>query len=134
MTVWYIGAAALCLKSYSLFAEAYAIDADIVSITLLLALGTLLGLLKTRYIFTHALSKNMIRIDSLELPKIWQFYRVSFFVFLLGVISLGAYLSRVAHGDYLLLVSVGVVDMSLSIGLSLSGILYAVQHFTVEHK
>jgi hypothetical protein len=56
----------------------------------------------------------------LEHPKIWQFYRVGFFIFLTGVISLGAFLSHQASGNYYFLVSVAVVDMALALALFFS--------------
>ncbi len=124
MIVWYIGFIALSLKSYALFAEAYSIDNTVYKLIALLILGLLLSLLKTKYIFTKACRKNLARIEALAEPKIWQFYRVGFFLFLAGVISLGAWLSRMAAGDYVFLVSVGVVDMALALALFFSGFVF----------
>lgn len=124
MIVWYIGFIALSLKSYALFAEAYSIDNTVYKLIALLILGLLLSLLKTKYIFTKACRKNLARIEALDDPKIWQFYRVGFFLFLAGVISLGAWLSRMAVGDYNFLVSVGVVDMALALALFFSGFVF----------
>ena len=124
MLVWYIGFFALALKSYALFAEAYTIDNTVYKLIGLLILGLLLSLLKTKYIFTKACRTNLARIEALEQPKIWQFYRVGFFLFLIIVISLGAWLSRMASGDYLFLVSVGVVDMALALALFFSGFVF----------
>ena len=124
MIVWYIGFIALSLKSYALFAEAYTIDNTVYKLIALLMIGLLLSLLKTKYIFTKACRKNLARIEALDDPKIWQFYRVGFFLFLAGVISLGAWLSRMAAGDYNFLVSVGVVDMALALALFFSGFVF----------
>ena len=121
MLVWYIGFIALSLKSYALFSEAYAIDSNLYKLTGILLLGLLLSLLKTKYIFTKACRKNLSRIEAMEHPKIWQFYRAGFFLFLAIVISLGAWLSRMASGEYTFLVSVGVVDMALALALFFSG-------------
>ena len=124
MLVWYIGFIALALKSYALFAEAYTIDSNLYLLVAILLAGLLLSLLKTRYIFVPACRKNLARIEALDQPRIWQFYRVGFFLFLAGVISLGAWLSRMAAGDYAFLVSVGVVDMALSLALFFSGFVF----------
>jgi len=124
MLVWYIGFIALSLKSYALFDEAYGIDSDPYRLAGILLLGVLLSLLKTRYIFAKACRKNLTRIEALTHPRIWQFYRPGFFLFLAGVISLGAWLSRMAAGDYLFLVSVGVVDMALALALFFSGFVF----------
>ena len=121
LLVWYIGFIALSLKSYKLFNEAYSINNNLIYLIIFLFLGFLLSLLKTKYIFTHSCQKNLQRIEKLENPKIWQFYRVGFFIFLVGVISLGAFLSRMASGDYYFLVSVAIVDMALALALFFSG-------------
>jgi hypothetical protein len=119
--VWYIGFVALSLKAYKLFAEAYTLDDDIYMLSALIILAFLLSLLKTKYIFIKSCRKNLQRINALEDPKIWEFYRAGFFLFLLVIISFGAFLSRLASGDYLFLVSVGVIDMALALALFFSG-------------
>jgi len=124
--VWYIGFIALSLKSYRLCVEAYALDDDLINLLFFLMMGFLLGLIKTKYIFIKSCKKNLERIEGLENPKIWQFYRVGFFIFLAVVITLGAFLSRRASGDYWLLMSVGVVDMALALALFFSGFLFFV--------
>ena len=121
LLVWYIGFIALSLKSYKLFAEAYTIDSNLYYLIFFLLMGFLLSLLKTKYIFIKSCQKNLQRIEQLKEPKIWQFYRVGFFLFLVGVISLGAFLSHKASGDYYFLISVGVVDMALALALFFSG-------------
>jgi len=121
LLVWYIGFMALSLKSYRLFNEAYTINNNLTYLIVFILLGFLLSLLKTKYIFTHSCKNNLQRIEQLEHPKIWQFYRVGFFIFLTGVISLGAFLSHQASGNYYFLVSVAVVDMALALALFFSG-------------
>jgi hypothetical protein len=120
MVVWYIGFVALSLKSYKLFVEAYSINNNLSYLTSFLLLGFLLSLLKTKYIFIKSCQKNLLRIDSLESPKIWQFYRLGFFIFLMIVISLGAFLSHIASGNYFFLASVGIIDMALALALLFS--------------
>ena len=120
LLIWYIGVVALSLKSYKLFNEAYTINSNITYLIFFLILGFLLSLLKTKYIFIHSCQKNLQRIEALENPKIWQFYRVGFFIFLIGVILLGASLSHMARGDYYFLLSVGTIDMALALALFFS--------------
>lgn len=121
MLVWYIGFIALSLKSYKLFDEAYTINSNLTYLITFLLLGFLLSLLKTKYIFIDSCQKNLQRIEQLEKPKVWQFYRVGFFIFLVGVISLGAFLSHKASGDYYFLISVAIIDMALALALFFSG-------------
>ena len=121
LLVWYIGFIALSLKSYKLFSEAYSINSNLHYLIGFLLLGVLLSLLKTKYIFIKSCQKNLLRIEQLEEPKIWQFYRIKFFIFLVGVISLGAFLSQQASGNYYFLVSVAIVDMALALALFISG-------------
>jgi hypothetical protein len=122
--VWYVGFVALSLKSYKLFKEAYLIDSNLSYIFLFLVIGFWLSVLKTKYIFIGSCQKNLARIEALENPKIWQFYRIGFFIFLVFVISLGAFLSRMASGDYWFLMGVGVVDMALALALFFSGFVF----------
>ena len=121
LLVWYIGFVALSLKSYKLFNEAYTLNNNLTYLIIFLILGFLLSLLKTKYIFIHSCQKNLQRIEGLENPKIWQFYRVGFFIFLVGVISLGAFLSHMASGIYYFLILVGTIDMALALALFFSG-------------
>jgi len=122
MVVWYIGFIALALKSYKLFSEAYSLDSNLSLMVLFLLIGFLLSLLKTKYIFRKSCKTNLLRIDSLKEPKIWNFYRIEFFIFLIMVISLGAFLSHSASGNYYFLVLVGMVDMALALALLFSGV------------
>ncbi len=120
LLVWYIGFIALSLKSYKLFNEAYTINNNLTYLIVFLLLGFILSLLKTKYIFRKSCQRNLERIEQLKNPKIWQFYRVGFFIFLIGVISLGAFLSHQASGNYYFLVSVGMIDMALALALFFS--------------
>jgi hypothetical protein len=121
MIVWYIGFIALSVKSYKLFSEAYMINNNLSILLTFILLGISLSFIKTKYIFIHSCQRNLQRIEQLINPKVWQFYRLGFFIFLVGVISLGAFLSHKASGNYYFLVSVGVVDMALALALFFSG-------------
>ena len=121
LLVWYIGFVALSLKSYKLFNEAYTLNNNLTYLITFLVLGFLLSLLKTKYIFIKSCQRNLQRIEKLENPKIWQFYKIHFFLFLIVVISLGASLSHMASGEYYFLIIVAIIDMALALALFFSG-------------
>ena len=114
-------------QSYRLFMEAYGLDNNVYLLSGMLLLAILLSLVKTKYIFTRSCRRNLARIEALKDPKTWQFYRVGFFLFLVTVISLGAYLSNVAHGNYWFLMGVGTFDMALSLALLFSSRVFWVE-------
>jgi len=75
------------------------------------------GLLKVKFLFRKLCDKNLTRIDSLFKPKVWQFYRLGFFLFLATMIALVAALSRLANGNYPFLIVVAMLDFSLATAL-----------------
>ena len=54
---------------------------------------------------------------ALSEPKIWQFYRTGFLLFLAAMIIIGSTLSRMAHGNYPFLIAMVIVDFSLATAL-----------------
>jgi hypothetical protein len=117
LLTWITGGVVLLLKGYTLFTEAVSLrpGADLNSLPFIIALPV--GALKVRYFFLPACRKNLARIDSLENPKPWQFFRIGFFIFLFSMITLGAWLSRWASGNYSLLLAVSSVDLALAVAL-----------------
>ena len=115
--VWNIGGMVLLLKGASLLMEAEALQPDRFWIWVAVLTGTMIGGLKARYLFSKSCKRNLARIDGLKQPRIWQFYRPRFFVFLLLMILAGATLSRMAHGSYPFLIGVAIVDFSISVAL-----------------
>jgi hypothetical protein len=115
--VWYIGGIVLLLKGTSLLLEAEEARPGQPWIWVALIAGLLIGSVKARFLFSKSCKKNLARIDGLTQPKIWQFYRPRFFVFLMLMILAGASLSRLAHGNYPFLIGVAIVDFSISIAL-----------------
>ena len=120
--VWYCGGFVLLIKSGVLLAEAFALRPDQAWPWGVLAGGVVLGGLKARYFFSPVCEKNLLRIESLLRPKIWQFFRGRFFFILLLMIVLGISLSRGAHHRYVFLLCVAALD--LSIGVALMGSSY----------
>ena len=115
--VWYIGGIALLLKGASLLLEAEALRPDRPWPWVAVIAGLLIGSVKARFLFSKSCKKNLLRIDGLKRPRIWQFYRPRFLIFLVLMILAGATLSRLAHGNYPFLLGVAVVDFSISIAL-----------------
>ena len=115
--LWYIGGIILTLKGSELLFEAEALRPGQIWSWLTVGLGLFFGAIKVKYLFRKVCKKNLIRINALNNPKLWQFYRPGFFLFLATMIVLGATLSRMAHGNYSFLLSVATLDFSLATAL-----------------
>ena len=115
--VWYIGGFVLLLKGTSLLREAEALQPGQIWTWIAVIAGLLIGSVKARFLFSKSCRKNLVRIDGLQHPKIWQFFRPRFFVFLMLMILAGTTLSRLAHGNYPFLIGVAIVDFSISVAL-----------------
>jgi hypothetical protein len=115
--VWYSGAVVLSFKSSKLFLEAQSINPNQLWIWLAVLGGLMIGVIKAKYLFKRLCIKNLKRIDALEKPKLWHFYRMRFFFFLLSMILLGSFISRLAHGNYSMLIAMATVEISLATAL-----------------
>ena len=118
--VWYIGPVILLLKGSQLATEALDLEPEGRGPIISWIAGIAIGLVKTRYIFLKSCRKNMARIDALETPKWWEFYRIQFFFALASMIVLGAVLSRVSQGNHAFLVAVATLDISIGTALLVS--------------
>lgn len=115
--VWLFGAVVLCLKGGSLVLEAHQLYPE-QKLQYIMVMGAIvLGLIKTRYLFDRSCLKNLIRIEALEHPKIWQFFKPIFFLFMVCMVVFGMWLSNIAHGKYYALLMVGGVDLSIAVAL-----------------
>ena len=115
--VWHIGAIVLLLKGGSLLLEAEALRPGQIWPWFAILAGLLFGSVKARFLFSRSCKKNLARIDGLQRPRIWQFFRPLFFVFLVLMILVGATLSQMAHNDYPFLIGVALLDFSIGIAL-----------------
>ena len=115
--VWYSGAFVLSFKSSRLLIEAHSIKPDLLWIGLAILAGLIIGFIKAKYLFKRLCIKNLKRIGLLEQPKLWQFYRMRFFFFLLTMIIFGSYISHIAHGSYPMLITMAIVEVSLATAL-----------------
>lgn len=115
--LWLIGGVMLARKASELLVEARILDTTSPWIWITILIGIILGGIKAKYLFRKSCKKNLIRIDALPEPKIWQFYRPFFFVFLALMLAAGATLSRLAHGNFPFLLSVAALDLSIATAL-----------------
>ena len=123
-SIWYSGSFMLLRKGISLLLEAKAIHPDWLWPWLIVVGALLLGGVKARYLFNKSCRKNMVRIDALEHPQLWQIFRPGFFLMLALMIATGVMLSRLAHDRYLPLLFVALLDLSIGIALLASSIVF----------
>jgi len=115
--VWYCGAVVLFFKSSKLLLEAQSINSNQIWIWLAVLSGLIIGGIKAKYLFKRLCTKNLKRINALSKPKLWQFYRIRFFIFLLSMILLSSFISRLAHGHYPALITMAIVEISIATAL-----------------
>jgi hypothetical protein len=115
--LWYCGAIVLLIKGTTLLLEADALQPGRHWTWLTVIFGLSIGWLKVTFIFGRSCQKNLVRIALLSNPKIWQFYRPGFLLFLAAMIIIGSTLSRMAHGNYPFLIAMVIVDFSLATAL-----------------
>ena len=115
--VWYSGAVVLYIKSSSLLLEAENVKPGQIWVWLAVLGGLIIGAIKAKYLFKKLCIKNLKRIDTLERPKLWHFYRLRFFIFLFTMIALGHFLSGQAHDNYPMLIIMAVVELSIATAL-----------------
>ena len=122
--VWYTGVVVLLVKRAGLLLQAHQGGAGSLGVGLSILAGLGLGLVKAKYLFVRVCRKNLARIRSLKTPKLWQFYRGRFFLFLAGMMLLGVTLSRAAQGNYRLLIVLAVLELSIAVALLVSSRCY----------
>ena len=115
--VWYSGAVVLYIKSSGLLLEAENIEPGQSSTWIAALAGLIIGAIKAKYLFKRLCIKNIKRIDALDKPKLWEFYRLRFFIFLFTMIVLGRFLSAQAHDNYPMLIAIAVVELSVATAL-----------------
>jgi hypothetical protein len=124
--VWYVGGVVLLVKGSSLLAEAYSLKPEQYWPWLAVAAGPVIGSIKGKFIFRKSCLKNLARINSLNQPKIWQFFKPWFFVVLAIMISFGATMARMAHTqhNYYFLIGVAIVDIDIGFALLWSSYIF----------
>jgi hypothetical protein len=118
--IWYGGGIVLTFKGYRLLTEADALQPGQIWPWLAIAAGVVSGCLQAKYVFSRSCKRNLDRIDALEEPRIWLFFRPGFLVALVVMIITGATLSRLAHGKFLFLLLVATLDLNIATALLVS--------------
>jgi hypothetical protein len=114
----------LLIKAGSLLAEADSLRPEQNWGWLFVVVGLLLGGLNARYLFSKFCRKNLDRIESLDRPFIWRFFRPRFYMALAIMILTGMMMSRLAEGHYQSLIGVGTLNLSIAIALLGSSIVF----------
>jgi hypothetical protein len=115
---WYIGGIILITKGISLLFDAAELKQNRAWLLgLAIFTGLAIGILKAAFLFSKSCRKNLLRIDTLTNPKIWQLFRPGFFIFLLLMTITGTTLSRLAQNHYFFLVGVAILDFSIAVAL-----------------
>ncbi len=122
--IWYAGGIALLLKGSALIKHAYLMDAESIWTVIAALVGIGVGLIKGRVLFSRSCKKNIERIKTIADPSVWQCFRPGMLIFLAIVIPTGAWMSRAAAGNYILLCLVGSLDLSISFALLTSSIVF----------
>ena len=97
--------------------EAHSLRPGMYWIWIVIAAGLCFGGLKGKFIFSKCCQNNLVRIRSIDQPKVWQIFKPWFFAFLAAMIMTGAILSRLAHNNYSFLIGVAILDFSIAIAL-----------------
>jgi len=127
--VWYAGGIMLVRKAVVLLVEAEALRPDGGWPIFAVIVGAAVGLVKARFLFNKACRKNLARIDALERPMVWGFFRPWFFFFLFLMILAGATLSNKAHGNYPYLIGVAALDVTIATALLTSSVVFWKERF-----
>ena len=116
----------LLIKGFSLLVEAYSLKPEQYWPWLAVAVGPVIGSIKGKFIFRKSCLKNLARINALNQPKIWQFFKPWFFVVLAIMITFGATMARLAHTqhNYYFLIGVAIVDIDIGIALLWSSYIF----------
>lgn len=115
--VWLTGSVVLLFKSGSLLLEATELHPKWFWPAVSAVVGVAVGGLKARFIFRTSCHKNLSRIATLPRPKVWQFFSPRFFILLTLMISVGIFLSRMAEGNYAMLLGVAALDLTIAVAL-----------------
>ena len=122
--VWYSGSISLGLKSLSLLKDAYQIYPNLIIIIASVIAGIFIGILKGKYLFVKSCRKNIERINQLQKVRAWSFFKPSFMLALAVMIATGATLSRLAEANYVALLGVAILDLTIGTALFYSSFVY----------
>ena len=121
---WISGGIVLLAKGSSLAIEVFSQSPTTSLGWLAPVIGIAVGLLKIKYLFNRFCLRNLDRIAKLDDPRVWQFFRPQFFLFLGVMILLGATLTPLAQGNFPLAIFVIALDFSLATALLGSSLVF----------
>ena len=130
--VWYIGGIMLLKSGIELILLSTGMRPGEYWPWIFIALGITLGVFQATMIFNRSCRKNITRINQLEDPRIWQFFRPGFFLALAIMISSGILLDHFSQGHYFFMLSVAAVDFALTISLLGSSYVFWVEKLPSE--
>ncbi len=115
--VWYIGGIMLFRSGLELVIQAHELKEGTLWPEIFISSGIILGIIQAFFIFRHSCRKNLRRINLLNDPRLWQFYRPGFFLALAIMITSGILLNHFAQGYYYYMLAVAAVDFALTLSL-----------------
>lgn len=115
--VWYIGGIMLFRSGYELIQMSVSMRPGELWPWIFILFGVFLGIFQALTIFTRSCRKNITRINQLDDPRIWQFFRPAFFLALAIMITTGVLLDHFSKGNYFFMLGVGAIDFALTISL-----------------
>lgn len=115
--VWYIGGIMLFRSGLELLNQTRDLKIGASWPIIFIACGVLLGIFQVLVIFRHSCRRNLERINQLDDPRLWQFYRPGFFLALAIMITSGILLDHFSHGNYFFMLGVAALDIALTISL-----------------
>ena len=116
-SVWYIGGIMLLRSGLELIVQIRSLREDTLWPVIFIVLGIGLGVYQALVIFTPSCRRNLERINLLEDPRLWQFFRPGFFLALAIMITSGILLDHFSQGHYFIMLGVAAVDFALTISL-----------------
>lgn len=131
--VWYIGGIMLFRSGLQLLSQSRELIGEGYWPMVFIALGILLGTVQVVFIFRHSCRKNIQRINQLEDPRLWQFFRPGFFLALAVMITSGILLDHLAQGQYFFMLIVMGVDFALTISLLGSSYIFWTDFKSIEN-
>lgn len=120
---WYIGGAVLLYKGSGYLAAAAGSGPDWPPVAAGLA-GAAVGVLRGRTLFLRVCRRNLRRIEALEDPRIWQFFRPGFFLALAVMVAAGVALAWLARTGYWGSVVVGGLELVIALALLTSSVAF----------
>ena len=113
---WYIGGGVLLYRGTGYLAGAFATGPALPPVVAGVV-GLVVGLVRGRTMFVRACRRNLARIEGLERPRVWQFFRPVFFAARVVMMAAGATLSWLAGLGYWGGVTVGGLELVIGSAL-----------------